>query len=75
MEAFESTEQFCGVESSSVDVKSLLFLKMMKQLAAVDERQNEVKLLWRLERELQRYNERIINLSQYRAFSQSMRNF
>lgn len=47
---------------------------MMKQLAPVDEREDEVKLLRRLEREFQRYDKRIVDLCQNGTFSERMVN-
>lgn len=44
----------------------------MKQLAPVDERQDEVKLLRRLEGEFQRHNKRIVDLSQNGTFGERM---
>jgi hypothetical protein len=48
---------------------------MVEKLAAIDESQNEVELLWRLERELERYDERVVDLGEDRSFGERMRDF
>lgn len=45
----------------------------MEELAAVDESQNKVQLLRRLEGEFERDNEGIVNLSKHRPFGEGMR--
>jgi hypothetical protein len=42
VQALECAEQFSCIETRSVDVESLLSLKVMEELPAVHERQDEV---------------------------------
>jgi hypothetical protein len=50
-------------------------LQVVEKLTTVDEGQNEVELFWRLEREFERYDEGVVDLSEDRSFSESMRDF
>lgn len=52
MQALQSTQKLGSIESRTINVESLLLLQMMEKLATIDECQNEVELLWRLEGEL-----------------------
>lgn len=72
MQAFERTQQLRSIEPSTVYVEALLSLQVMEQLSAVYKSQNKVKLLGRLERELQGNDERIVDLGQHRSLSESM---
>lgn len=47
----------------------------MKQLPSVNKRENEIQLLWRLEREFEGYNERIVDLRKNRTLGERVRNF
>lgn len=42
MQTFKRTEQFGGVEASSVDVKALFFLEMVEQLATIDKCKDKI---------------------------------
>jgi hypothetical protein len=46
MQAFQSAQELSGVETSTIDVESLLLLQMMEQLATIDESQHKVELFW-----------------------------
>jgi hypothetical protein len=74
MQTFQSAQQLGGVEAGAVDFEFPFPLQMMEQFASVDERQNQVELFGGLEREFKRYDKRIVNLSQDRAFRQSVVN-
>jgi len=65
VQALECAEQFGGVEAGAVDVEALLFLQMVEKLATVYESEHQVKLLRRLEGELKRHNEGVVDLRQY----------
>lgn len=43
VQAFQSAKQLCGIETCTVDVETLLPLKVMEQLTAVDKRQNQIQ--------------------------------
>lgn len=75
VQTLESAQQLCGVETGSVDIKSLLPLQMVEQLSAVHKRQHEVQLLGRLEREFQRNNKRIVDLRKNRPLGKSVCDF
>ena len=45
VQTLESAQQLCGVETGSVDIKSLFPLQMVEQLSAVHKCQHEVQLL------------------------------
>lgn len=47
----------------------------MKQLSSVNKCENKIQLLWRLEREFERYNERIVDLRKNRTLGERVRNF
>jgi len=64
VQTLEGTEKLGRVESRSVDVKLPFSLEMVEKLPSVDECQDKVELLGRLERELERYDEWIVNLSE-----------
>lgn len=65
VETFQSAEQLGSVETCTIDVEALLLLKMVEKLAAVNEGEDKVKLLWRLEREFERYNEGVVDLRKH----------
>lgn len=48
---------------------------MVKQLPSINKCENEIQLLWRLERELERYNERVVDLRKNRTLGERVRNF
>jgi len=75
VQALQSAQQFSGVEPSSVDIEPLFLLQMVEELSTVDKGQNKIQLLWRLERELQRNDEGVVDLGQNRPFGKSMRDF
>ena len=62
METFESTQELGGIETCPIDIEPLLFLQVVEQLATIDKCKYEVELFGRLEGELQRNNEGIIDL-------------
>ena len=62
VQTLESTQKFCRVESRPVDVEALFFLQMVEQFSPIDKGKDKVKLLGRLEGELQGYDEWIIDL-------------
>jgi len=68
MQMLQCTEKLGSVESTSQLVELALSLEMMEQLSTVDEGQHQVQLLWRLERELEGHNERVIDLGQHGTF-------
>lgn len=43
VQALQSTKQFCGIETRTVDIETLFPLKVMEQLTTVDERQNQIQ--------------------------------
>lgn len=43
VQALQSTKQLCCVETRTVDIETLLPLKVMEQLTTVDERQNKIQ--------------------------------
>jgi hypothetical protein len=45
VQTLQSTQKFGCVESSTINVESLLLLQMVEKLTAVDESQDEVELL------------------------------
>lgn len=49
MKVFEGEEQLGGIESTALLAEAAVALEMMKELAAVDEGQDQVQLLLRLE--------------------------
>jgi hypothetical protein len=75
MKTLQRTEQLGSVKPRPVNVEPLLFLEVMEQLSTIDKRQNEVELLWRLEGELERYNERVVDLRQNRSFGKCVGHF
>jgi hypothetical protein len=75
MQALQSTKQFCSIESGPVDVETLFLLKVMEQFTAIDKSEHQVELLRGLEGELQWDNERVVDLGEHRALSQSMGDF
>jgi hypothetical protein len=74
VQALESAQKLGGVETSSVNLELALPLKMVEQLSSVHERQDKVQLLGRLERKLQRHDERVVDLCEYRTFRQRVIN-
>lgn len=75
VQTLESAQQLCGIETGSVDIKSLFPLQMVEQLSAVHKRQYEVQLLGRLEREFQRNNKRIVDLRKNRPLGKCVCDF
>lgn len=75
VQTLESAQQLCGVETGSVDIKSLLPLQMVEQLSAVHKRQHEVQLFRRLERELQRNNKWVVDLCKDRSLGKCVCDF
>lgn len=75
VQALQCAKQLSGIESCAVDVESLLFLQVVEQLASVDKGQHKVQLLWRLEREFERYNEGVVDLGQNRSLGERMCDF
>lgn len=75
VETFQSAQQLRSIESRSVDIKSLFFLKMMEELATIHKCQDEIQFSWRLEREFQWHNERIVNLRKHRSLGEGVRDF
>ena len=73
MKTFESTQEFGRVESSAIDVESLLLLQVMEQLAPVDKGQHEVEFLRRLEGKFQGDDEGVVDLSEHGTLGQGMR--
>ncbi len=65
MKTFEGTEKFSRVEARTSKVEALLFLEVVEQLSAIDEGKDEVELLRRLEGELERDDEGIVDLGKY----------
>lgn len=49
MKVLEGEEQLGGIESTALLAEAAVALEMMKELAAVDEGQDQVQLLLRLE--------------------------
>lgn len=45
VQALQSTQKLGRIESSTINVETLLLLQVVEKLAAVDKRQNEVQLL------------------------------
>lgn len=75
VQALQSAKQFCGVEASSVDIEALLPLEMVEQFTAVDKGKNKIELLRRLERELQGYNEGVVDLREHGSLCESVCDF
>lgn len=75
MQAFKRTQQLCSIEPGAVDVKSLFSLQVVEQLSTVDECENKVQLLRRLEREFQGNDERIVDLCQHGSLCKGVRDF
>lgn len=75
VQTFQGTEELCCVESRPVDVESLFLLQVVEKFTTVDECQHQVELFWRLERELERNDERVVDLCKHRSFSESMGDF
>ena len=75
VQTLESAQQLCGIETGSVDIKSLFPLQMMEQLATVHKCQHEVQLLRRLERELQWNNKWVVDLCKNRSLGKCVRDF
>jgi hypothetical protein len=75
VQALQSAEQFRCVEARSVDIKSLLPLKVMEELSTVHKGQHQVQLLGRLERELEGHDEWIVDLRKHGSFGKRVGNF
>lgn len=48
---------------------------MVEKLSAIDESQDKIQLLWRLERELERYDEGVVDLGEDGPLGESMCDF
>lgn len=59
MKTVERKENFCGIEFSSILGETLLSSKMVEKLSAIEEIDDEVELLRRLESIVQFHNERV----------------
>lgn len=75
MQTLQGAKQFRSVEPGPVDIEALLPLEVMEQFTAVYEGKNQVEFLRRLERELQRDNEGIVDLCKHRPFCKGVCDF
>lgn len=64
VEVLERDEELGGVEPTPLLVELALALKMVEELSTINESEDEVELLLRLERELERDNERVVDLGE-----------
>lgn len=75
VQTLECAQKFSCVESRSVDIESLLLLQVVEQFSSIDKCEDKVKLLRRLEGELERYDERIVDLGEDRTFGERVSDF
>lgn len=73
VETLQRTEELGCIEPGSVDVESLLLLQVVEQFASIDKGEDEIKFFRRLEGELQRNNERVVDLGEHRSLRKSVR--
>jgi hypothetical protein len=75
MQMLQSAQQLGRIKPTPQLVELALSLQMVEQLSPVDERQNQIQLFGRLERKLEGYDERVVDLSEYGAFCQGVGDF
>ncbi len=75
VQMFECAEQLGSIESRPLLVESTFTLKMVEELASVDEGKDEVELVWALEGEFERYDERIVDLGEDGSLGEGVRDF
>jgi hypothetical protein len=75
VQMLESHQQLCGIIPRPDLVEFSLPLQMMKQLSTIDERQYEVELFSRLEREFKGDNKWTIDFGEDSPFGQSVGDF
>jgi hypothetical protein len=68
VQMLQCAQQLRCVESTPHLVEPSFSLQVMEQLSAVDEREHEIQLIRRLERELERDDERIVDFGEDRTF-------
>lgn len=73
VQVLERAEQLGGVEPAALLVEAALTLEVVEELATVDERQAQVQLLGTLKRELERDDERVVDLGQHRSLGERVR--
>ena len=71
----ERAQELGRVEPTPLFVEPALALQVVEQLATVDKREDEVELLGILERKLERYDERVVDLREHCSFGEGVRHF
>jgi hypothetical protein len=72
VQALQSAEQLCGIEAGTIHVEALFALQMVEEFAAINESEDEVELLRRLEGELEGDDEGIVDLGEDGALSEGV---
>lgn len=75
VQMLQRNQQLSSVESTPLLVELSFPLQVMEQLSSVDEGEDEIKLLLGLERELEGYDERVVDLSEDGSFREGVDDF
>ena len=73
MQVLERAQQLGGIEPAALLVEPTLALQVVKELSAIDEGEDEVEFLGVLERELERDDERVVDLGEDGALGEGVR--